>query len=101
MRLNLYLNSLRSQPTNTSSNLFVKAHKKEDGPPRMLKGVMRVGILAKGLLLRGDTSVQLVVLCGDKPTRTLLDRVADNLPKQLAAINQLFTPRLKSCSEAW
>lgn len=50
----------------------------------MLKGVMRVGILAKGLLLRGDTSVQLVVLCGDKPTRTLLDRVADNLPKQLA-----------------
>lgn len=45
---------------------------------------MRVGILAKGLLLRGDTSVQLVVLCGDKPTRTLLDRVADNLPKQLA-----------------
>lgn len=58
--------------------------KKEDGPPRMLKGVMRVGILAKGLLLRGDTSVQLVVLCGDKPTRTLLDRVADNLPKQLA-----------------
>ncbi|XP_045591846.1 zinc finger RNA-binding protein isoform X2 [Procambarus clarkii] len=60
--------------------------KKEDGPPRMLKGVMRVGILAKGLLLRGDTSVQLVVLCGDKPTRTLLDRVADNLPKQLAVV---------------
>ncbi|KAK3870153.1 hypothetical protein Pcinc_024583 [Petrolisthes cinctipes] len=60
--------------------------KKEDGPPRMLKGVMRVGILAKGLLLRGDASVQLVVLCGDKPTRTLLDRVADNLPKQLAVV---------------
>ncbi|KAG7166640.1 Zinc finger RNA-binding protein-like 1 [Homarus americanus] len=60
--------------------------KKEDGPPRMLKCVMRVGILAKGLLLRGDTSVQLVVLCGDKPTRTLLDRVADNLPKQLAVV---------------
>ncbi|XP_069948554.1 zinc finger RNA-binding protein isoform X2 [Cherax quadricarinatus] len=60
--------------------------KKEDGPPRMLKGVMRVGILAKGLLLRGDTNVQLVVLCGDKPTRTLLDRVADNLPKQLAVV---------------
>lgn len=50
----------------------------------MLKGVMRVGILAKGLLLKGDTNVQLVVLCGDKPTRSLLDRVADNLPNQLA-----------------
>ncbi|XP_076034745.1 zinc-finger protein 72D isoform X2 [Oratosquilla oratoria] len=60
--------------------------KKDDGPPRMLKGVMRVGILAKGLLLRGDTLVQLVVLCGEKPTRTLLDRVADNLPKQLAIV---------------
>ncbi|XP_068230966.1 zinc finger RNA-binding protein isoform X4 [Palaemon carinicauda] len=63
-----------------------EGEKKDDGPPRMLKGVMRVGILAKGLLLRGDTSVQLVVLCGDKPTRTLLDRVADNLPKQLAVV---------------
>jgi len=58
----------------------------EDKKEGMLKGVMRVGILAKGLLLRGDTSVQLVVLCGDKPTRTLLDRVADNLPKQLAVV---------------
>lgn len=45
---------------------------------------MRVGILAKGLLLKGDTNVQLVVLCGDKPTRSLLDRVADNLPNQLS-----------------
>ena len=52
----------------------------------MLKGVMRVGILAKGLLLRGDTSVQLVVLCGEKPTRTLLDRVADALPQHLSTV---------------
>ncbi|KAL7632795.1 UNVERIFIED_CONTAM: hypothetical protein RMT77_016861 [Armadillidium vulgare] len=63
------------------------SEKKDDGPPRMLKGVMRVGILAKGLLLKGDTNVQLVVLCGDKPTRSLLDRVADNLPNQLAVIS--------------
>ena len=48
---------------------------------------MRVGILAKGLLLRGDINVQLVVLCGDKPTRSLLDRVADNLPNQLSVSN--------------
>jgi len=50
---------------------------------RLLKGVMRVGVLAKGLLLRGDVHVQLVVLCTDKPTRSLLARVADALPKQL------------------
>lgn len=46
---------------------------------------MRVGVLAKGLLLHGDLNVNLVVLCAEKPTRTLLERVADNLPKQIAA----------------
>jgi zinc finger RNA-binding protein len=56
---------------------------KDDQGPRALKGVMRVGVLAKGLLLHGDLNVHLVVLCSDKPTRTLLERVADNLPKQL------------------
>jgi len=50
---------------------------------RTLKGVMRVGVLAKGLLLHGDLNVQLVVLCADKPTLTLLKRVAEKLPKTL------------------
>ncbi|XP_052101013.1 zinc finger RNA-binding protein-like [Mytilus californianus] len=63
-----------------------EGEKKEDNqPPRTLKGVMRVGVLAKGLLLHGDLNVNLVVLCAEKPTRTLLERVADNLPKQIAA----------------
>lgn len=47
---------------------------------RILKGVMRVGHLAKGLLLRGDANVELVVLCADKPTLTLLRKVVDLLP---------------------
>lgn len=46
----------------------------------MLKGVMRVGHLAKGLLLRGDNKVELVVLCDDKPTLTLLRKVVTLLP---------------------
>merc|ERR1719431_1349868 len=50
---------------------------------RTLKGVMRVGVLAKGLLLHGDLNVQLVVLCAEKPTVTLLNRVAEKLPKTL------------------
>lgn len=60
--------------------------KKEEGANtnRVLKGVMRVGVLAKGLLLHGDLNVSLVVLCSEKPTRTLLERMADGLPKQLA-----------------
>jgi zinc finger RNA-binding protein len=53
-------------------------------PQRMLKGVMRVGLLAKGLLLKGDRTVQLVVLCSQPPTYQLLDRVAQALPAHLS-----------------
>lgn len=53
---------------------------------RVLKGVMRVGLLAKGLLLQGDKDVQLVVLCAEKPTTTLLMRVSQELPVQLKAV---------------
>ncbi|CAH0552579.1 unnamed protein product [Brassicogethes aeneus] len=53
---------------------------------RILKGVMRVGHLAKGLLLRGDTNVELVVLCADKPTLQLLKKVVDLLPTYLKQV---------------
>ncbi|XP_056642994.1 zinc finger RNA-binding protein isoform X2 [Diorhabda sublineata] len=53
---------------------------------RILKGVMRVGHLAKGLLLRGDTNVELVVLCADKPTLTLLKKVVEHLPTALKQV---------------
>lgn len=53
---------------------------------RALKGVMRVGLLAKGLLLKGDRAVRLVVLCHDRPTVTLLKRVAGELPAHLARV---------------
>lgn len=60
--------------------------KKEGNRDRALKGVMRVGLLAKGLLLRGDKNVSLVLLCSEKPTKSLLTRIADSLPKQLLVI---------------
>ena len=49
----------------------------------MLRGVMRVGLVAKGLLLTGDLDLELVLLCADKPTGTLLTRVAELLDQQL------------------
>lgn len=49
---------------------------------------MRVGHLAKGLLLRGDNTVELVVLCAEKPTLTLLRKVVELLP---AALKQVTT----------
>lgn len=50
---------------------------------RTLRGVMRVGLVAKGLLLKGDLDLELVLLCKEKPTTALLDKVADNLAIQL------------------
>ncbi|KAH0627865.1 hypothetical protein JD844_008393 [Phrynosoma platyrhinos] len=61
--------------------------KKEGSKDRALKGVLRVGVLAKGLLLRGDRNVHLVLLCAEKPTKTLLSRIAESLPKQLSVIS--------------
>ncbi|XP_073910379.1 zinc finger RNA-binding protein 2 isoform X2 [Castor canadensis] len=54
--------------------------------PRVLKGVMRVGILAKGLVLRGDRRVQLALLCSQKPTHALLQRIVEQLPRQLPIV---------------
>ncbi|XP_037115342.1 zinc finger RNA-binding protein isoform X1 [Syngnathus acus] len=53
---------------------------------RALKGVMRVGVLAKGLLLRGDKNVNLVLLCSEKPTKSLLTQIVELLPKQLTIV---------------
>ncbi|XP_026288097.1 zinc finger RNA-binding protein isoform X4 [Frankliniella occidentalis] len=72
----------------SDGTLFSFQQNKEEATTghRLLKGVMRVGSLAKGLLLHGDTSVNLVVLCAEKPTRSLLYKVAENLPKQLQVV---------------
>lgn len=56
---------------------------RNENPARLLKGVMRVGILAKGLLLRGDRNVHLILLTAKKPTVSLLKNIAKQLPKEL------------------
>ena len=56
---------------------------------RMLKGVMRVGLLCKGLLLRGSLNLHLVVLCAEKPTKSLVQSIAQLLPAQLAVSTSL------------
>ena len=54
-----------------------------------LKGVMRVGPLAKGLLLRSDEVVDLVLLASDVPTLALLEAVASNLQSHLSDTYQV------------
>ena len=48
-----------------------------------MKGVMRVGDLAKGLLLSGNLNIELVVLCTEKPSKSLLTKVHQILPGKL------------------
>ena len=44
---------------------------------------MRIGLVAKGLLIKGDMDLELVLLCRDRPTQTLLDTVCLRLPTQI------------------
>ncbi|KAM4717864.1 interleukin enhancer-binding factor 3 homolog [Anableps anableps] len=65
-----------------------KDSEQKDQATRTLRGVMRVGLVAKGLLLKGDLDLELVLLCKDKPTINLLGRVSENLVAQLQTITE-------------
>lgn len=54
---------------------------------RVLKGVMRVGLLAQHLLLKTDKTIDLVVLCSKIPSVTLLKKVVE-LFKKYAELNE-------------
>lgn len=58
--------------------------------------MMRIGLVAKGLLIKGDMDLELVLMCRDKPTQTLLDTVCHNLPTQIQVrgYTQLHTSRV-------
>ncbi|XP_044134747.1 interleukin enhancer-binding factor 3 isoform X1 [Bufo gargarizans] len=62
--------------------------KSGENSTRTLRGVMRVGLVAKGLLLKGDLDLELVLLCKDKPTISLLKKVSDNLVVQFASVSE-------------
>ncbi|XP_034975332.2 zinc finger RNA-binding protein isoform X1 [Zootoca vivipara] len=73
---------------------------KADDPPRILKGVMRVGVLAKGLLLRGDRNVRLILLSAQKPTLALLQSITEQLPQQLEKVTSDSYEVLSNSEEA-
>ncbi|XP_054459859.1 interleukin enhancer-binding factor 3a isoform X2 [Anoplopoma fimbria] len=69
-----------------------------DSQDRVLRGVMRVGLVAKGLLLTGDKGLELVLLCSKKPNITLLNQVAEKLTAQLEA-SSAGTYKVSQCPE--
>ncbi|XP_029372487.1 spermatid perinuclear RNA-binding protein isoform X2 [Echeneis naucrates] len=65
-----------------------------------LCGVMRIGLVAKGLLVKGDMDLELVLMCRDKPTQTLLDTVCHNLPTQIKKLTEEKYEVTRSLPEA-
>ncbi|XP_076875170.1 spermatid perinuclear RNA-binding protein isoform X2 [Brachyhypopomus gauderio] len=55
---------------------------------RVLCGVIRIGLVAKGLLIKDDMDLELVLMCCEKPTQTLLCTVCDNLPLQIQKLTE-------------
>uniref|UniRef100_A0A8D0HFJ4 Zinc finger RNA-binding protein n=1 Tax=Sphenodon punctatus TaxID=8508 RepID=A0A8D0HFJ4_SPHPU len=86
LALKLVSDSLTEQESEKEEESKEKG--KTDGAARILKGVMRVGVLAKGLLLRGDRNVHLILLSAQKPTHTLLKNIVEQLPKQLLTLTE-------------
>ncbi|XP_050836818.1 spermatid perinuclear RNA-binding protein isoform X6 [Serinus canaria] len=60
----------------------------KDQGGRTLCGVMRIGLVAKGLLIKDDMDLELVLMCKEKPTKTLLCIVKDNLPAQIEKLTE-------------
>ncbi|KAK0136649.1 Spermatid perinuclear RNA-binding protein [Merluccius polli] len=62
--------------------------REESGGGGALCGVLRIGLVAKGLLIKDDMDLELVLMCKDKPTETLLDTVCQNLPTQIQTLSE-------------
>ncbi|XP_029685374.1 spermatid perinuclear RNA-binding protein-like isoform X2 [Takifugu rubripes] len=60
---------------------------KSDSVP-LLCGVTRVGLVAKGLLIKGDMDLELVLMCKEKPTKLLLYTISTNLPLQIQTMTE-------------
>ncbi|XP_018529217.1 spermatid perinuclear RNA-binding protein isoform X1 [Lates calcarifer] len=63
------------------------AETKPDGTS-VLCGVTRVGLVAKGLLIKGDMDLELVLMCREKPTKLLLYTISANLPLQIQTMTE-------------
>ncbi|KAM7415576.1 hypothetical protein PAMA_017881 [Pampus argenteus] len=63
------------------------AETKPDRTP-VLCGVTRVGLVAKGLLIKGDMDLELVLMCREKPTKLLLYTISANLPLQIQTMTE-------------
>lgn len=75
------------------------ARSRPDASP-VLCGVTRVGLVAKGLLIKGDMDLELVLMCREKPTKLLLYTISANLPLQIQVQWPAATSRESTAEDA-
>ncbi|CAG0918684.1 unnamed protein product [Notodromas monacha] len=63
---------------------------------RTIKSLKRVGDLANGLIMTGATEVDLVLICGEKPTKSLLEKIVQLLSKELKNQHSEASPEVIS-----
>ncbi|KAM4664892.1 spermatid perinuclear RNA-binding protein isoform 2-T5 [Discoglossus pictus] len=78
---------------NVENDVQVKKEDSEESVPkdesgRVLCGVLRIGLVAKGLLIKDDMELELVLLCKEKPTESLLSTVRNNLPLHIQKLTE-------------
>ncbi|XP_051986199.1 interleukin enhancer-binding factor 3a isoform X4 [Xyrauchen texanus] len=59
-----------------------------DSAPTKLRGVLRVGLVAKGLLLKEDMDLELVLLSRDMPTSSLLRLISGKLSEFIKDVTE-------------
>lgn len=64
-------------------------------PERVLRGLMKVGLLAHGILKNDDKMVDLVVLAGCVPTKRALDKIVKLVPEHFDVSLFYYSTNLK------
>ncbi|KAK5931950.1 hypothetical protein CgunFtcFv8_003696 [Champsocephalus gunnari] len=82
--------SAKTSSNNEAGDIQVEADAAETKPDHKpaLCGVTRVGLVAKGLLIKGDMDLELVLMCREKPTKVLLYTISANLPLQIQTMTE-------------
>ncbi|KAK1892752.1 Spermatid perinuclear RNA-binding protein [Dissostichus eleginoides] len=80
----------KTSSNNEAGDIQVEADAAETKPDHKpaLCGVTRVGLVAKGLLIKGDMDLELVLMCREKPTKVLLYTISANLPLQIQTMTE-------------
>ncbi|XP_013870077.1 spermatid perinuclear RNA-binding protein isoform X1 [Austrofundulus limnaeus] len=85
-----WMDGLKTSSGKTSTSDDAGCRKEEDSAAEaecdgtsVLCGVTRVGLVAKGLLIKHDLNLELVLMCRERPTKLLLYTISANLPLQI------------------